>query len=153
MTETILNAIARADMACGVSLSVNDDAGEPITSVRLNARGDGRDVAIEFDNGIKILTDVLCTASIDENSQITIPGRARFRLYRKTLVLVGSEPHPHPLADDVYAAAKAFLGNGGHSEGERDAFEAGLVAALRACTAIPEDILHRVAVEVLRSRT
>ena len=101
----------------------------------MNANAVGREVAISFNDGPNVSTDILAAAIIGKDSQITIPGRVKFRLYRKTPVFVGADAEKkHTLPDDLKEAARAFMGNGHFSEAEIDAFKSGVAAALVATT-------------------
>jgi len=85
--EQILLHIEQADIAEGFRLNLQDQPFEKIVSLSLNAKAKGHQPAIEFDNGTYISAEVLKAASI-ENSEIIVPGRAKFKLFKKTQIAI-----------------------------------------------------------------
>jgi len=87
MQEAILAALKETDGAVGFAMTMAGRLTEPIESISINPNARGHQPVIEFNNGTFISAEILNAATCDE-IEITIPGRAIFRLYKRTPVRI-----------------------------------------------------------------
>ena len=148
--KTLLDAIARADSAIGITLDDDAGCGQIVESIPMEPEAVARGVLIRFNNGFEVLPTDTGEATVDSQGAITLPRRIKFRLLRKIPIYVGTGALDRDsVLARVKAATVAFFADGGLERGDADRLTIGLTAALSSATQFSDSEIGQLVADAM----